>query len=334
MTPLIRSASLTHFADIAAQCHLDVHALLHEAGLPPRCLDDPDLRVPVVGVVRLLELAAARAHEPAFGLRMAESRGLSNLGALGLLLRDEPTLRDALEASVRYVHLQNEAMAVEVEQVDKGNLVIIRIALATAQGQVLRQAIELCAGVMFRILSIFLGADWHPKLVCFSHRAPARLEVHRRVFGEAVEFGHEFSGIVCNAGDLDARNPGADPVMARYAQRLLEREPQPARLWSLRVKQLALMLLPRGHCRVEVVAQHLGVDRRTVSRRLAEEDTSFSQIVQELRAELFAHYRADDTRPLGEIGALLGFSAPTNFSRWHRALFGHAARSVRRSGGR
>lgn len=187
---------------------------------------------------------------------------------------------------------------------------------------------------MFRILSIFLGADWHPKLVCFTHRAPVRLDVHRRLFGNAVEFGHEFSGIVCNAADLDARNPGADPVMARYAQLLLERESQPARQWSPRVKQLALMLLPRGHCRVEVVAQHLGLDRRTVSRRLAEEATSFSQIVEDLRSELLAHYRADDTRPLGEVAALLGFSAPTTFSRWNRARFGQPARSVRRSGDR
>jgi AraC-like DNA-binding protein len=238
-------------------------------------------------------------------------------------------LRDALEASVRYVHLQNEALAVEVRQVDKGKPVIIRVGMATSHGQVLRQAIELCVGVVFRILSIFLGADWHPKLVCFSHRAPARLEVHRRVFGNAVEFGHEFSGIVCNATDLDVRNPGADPVMARYAQRLLEREPQRARLWSLRVKQLAVMLLPRGHCRVEVVAQHLGVDRRTVARRLAEEATSFSQIVEDLRSELLTHYRADGNRPLAEVAALLGYSAPTNFSRWHRARFGHAPRSVR-----
>ncbi|HSV82755.1 MAG TPA: AraC family transcriptional regulator ligand-binding domain-containing protein [Ramlibacter sp.] len=329
MTPLIRCASLTNLGDVAAQCHLDVRALLHEAGLPARCLDEPDLRVPVANVVHLLELAAARAHEPTFGLRMAESRRLSNLGALGLLLREEPTLRDALEATVRYVHVQNEALAFEVEQV--GKLVMIRIGLLAAQGRCQRQAIELCIGVTFRLLSIFMGADWHPRLVCFSHGAPAKLDVHRRVFGEAVEFGHEFSGIVCNAAELDARNPGADPVMALYAQRLLEREPQHARRWSLRVQQLALTLLPRGHCRVEVVAQHLGVDRRTVCRRLTEEGTSFSQIVEDLRSELLAHYRADDTRPLGEVAALLGFSTPTNFSRWHRARFGYAARSARRS---
>jgi AraC-like DNA-binding protein len=119
--------------------------------------------------------------------------------------------------------------------------------------------------------------------------------------------------------------------LARYAQRLLEREPHHAQSWTLRVKQLALMLLPRGHCRIEVIAQHLGVDRRTVARRLAEEATSFSQIVEDLRSELLAHYRADDNRPLGEVSTLLGFSALTNFSRWHRARFGCAARSQRRS---
>ena len=203
-----------------------------------------------------------------------------------------------------------------------------------AQGQALRQATEVCVAVAFHILSIFMGANWRPRLVCFSHRAPARLKVHRRVFGKAVKFGQEFSGIVCNAADLDARNPRADSVMARYAHRLLERQPQPARMWSLRVKQLVLMLLPRGHCRLEVVAQHLGVDRRTVSRRLAAEATSFSQIVEDLRSELFAHYRADDTRPLGEIAALLGFSAPDSFSRWHRTRFGYSARSARRAGDR
>jgi hypothetical protein len=69
--------------------------------LPARCLDDPDLRVPVACVVRLLELAASRAREPAFGLRLAPSRRLSSLGTLGLLLRDEPTLRGVLEAIVR-----------------------------------------------------------------------------------------------------------------------------------------------------------------------------------------------------------------------------------------
>jgi AraC-like DNA-binding protein len=322
LIPLVRSASLTHFDEVAAQCGLDGRALLREVGLSLRCLDDPDLKIPARAVGRVLELAAERAREPAFGLRMVESRRLSNLGPLALLVRDEPTLRSVLEALLRYIHLHNEAMVVSVEQLS--NLVVIRQELLTEGEQPPRQANELAVGVTFRILSVFMGAGWHPRLVCFSHRAPASLKVHRRVFGPAVEFGHEFNGIVCDAADLDAPNPGADPVMARYTKRLLETAQGPQTMTE-RARRAAVLLLPHGHCRVERVAQHLGVDRRTVARRLAAEGTTFSALVDRLRADLVARYIDDRSRSLSEISALLGFSAPSAFSRWHRQQFGQAA---------
>lgn len=320
---LVRSAALTHFADVAAACGLDARALLAEVGLPPRCLDDPDLKVPTGRVGQLLELAAERGGEPAFGLRMAESRRLSNLGPLGLLVRDEPTLGDALAALVRHIHVHNESLALRVER--SGGLVLIREELSAYGPAPLRQATELVLGVTFRLLCLFLGAPWRPRLVCFTHRAPANLAVHRRLFGPAVEFGHEFNGLVCNAADLDAPNPGADPVMQRYAQRLLAQEQGPD-AWGPRVRELALLLLPRGHCQVERVAQHLGVDRRTVARRLAAEGTSFSTVVDGLRRELVRRYLADGGRPLAEVSVQLGFTAPSAFSRWHRQAFGVTAR--------
>jgi len=58
MPTLVRAASLTHFAQVAAQCGLDARALVIEAGLPLRCLDEPDLKVSTRAVARLLELAA------------------------------------------------------------------------------------------------------------------------------------------------------------------------------------------------------------------------------------------------------------------------------------
>src|SRR5262249_15149264 len=123
MATLVRAATLTCFEDVARQCGLDPRALLAEVGLPARCLDDPDLKVSAAAVMALLELAAERGNERAFGLRMAESRRLSNLGVLGLLVRDQPTLRHALEALVRHIHVHAEAMTVSLEQSD-GFLII------------------------------------------------------------------------------------------------------------------------------------------------------------------------------------------------------------------
>jgi AraC-like DNA-binding protein len=324
MTALVRSASLNQFAELAAACGLDARALVRELRLPSRCLDEPDLKIPAAAVARLLELAAERGGEPAFGLRLAQSRRLSNLGPLALLVRDEPTLRAVLESLVRHIHLHNEALALRVEPVDR--LVTVRVELASEGDFPQRQATELVLAVTHRVLGIFLGAAWQPRRVCFSHRAPASDSLHRRVFGPALSFGHEFNGIVCSAADLDAPNPGADPVMARYAQGLLApRLDAPADLAD-RVRQLAVLLLPRGHCRVEVVAQQLGVDRRTVARHLAGAGTSFSDLVDGLRHDLCERYRRDGARSIGEVSALLGFSAPSAFARWHRRRFGSAAR--------
>lgn len=328
MTTLVRSAALTHFAEIASACGLDARALVAEVGLPARCLDDPELKVSTRAIGTLLDLAARRGREPAFGLRMAESRRLSNLGPLGLLVRDEATLRSALESLVRYIHVHNEAMTLSVEQVS--NLVVIRTELQAEAGQSVRQATEIVVAVLFRVLRLFMGAAWHPRLVCFSHPPPASLAVHRRVLGPAVEFNHEFNGIVCNAADLDVPNPGADPVMARLTRQLVEQAERGRRTLADRVRELVVLLLPRGHCRVEVVAQHLGVDRRTVARRLAAEGTSFGRLVDGVRSDLLTRY-LEGQRPLAEIAPLLGFSAPSAFSRWHRRQFSVAARERRRA---
>ena len=325
MTNLVRSACLTNFADVAARCSLGALALLGEVGLPARALEDPDLKVPALAVGRLLELAAARAGEEAFGLRMSESRRLSNLGYLGMLARDEPTLRSALEALMDNIRLHTDALALRLEPA--GHLVSLHEELVTGNGESLRQLMELIVASTFGVLRILLGERWRPSLVSFSHRAPRNDLMHRRIFGKAVEFEHAFNGIVFRASDLDAVNPGADPGMARYARALLEPVLDAQAPLSDRVRQLVVLLLPRGQCRVEVVAQELGVDRRTVARGLASEGTTFSQLIDDMRRELLRRHLKDRSQSLTDVSSLLGFSSPSAFARWHRQQFGVTARS-------
>jgi AraC-like DNA-binding protein len=321
----VRAATLTHFASVATACGLDPRALVAEVGLPSSCLDDPDLMLPAARVGRLLELAARRAPEPAFGLRMAMSRRLSNLGPLGLLMRDQPTLRHALGALVRHIHMHNQAMSIALEEAD--GWVTIREDAAVSGGKPARQATEMALGTTLRLLNIFMGEAWRPQQVCFTHAAPPDIGLHQRVFGPAVAFGQDFNGIVCKAADLDAPNPGADPVMARYTRRLLEKAPARNAPMSDRVRRVAVLLLPRGHCSAEIVAQHLGVTRRTVANHLASEHTTFSGVVDSMRQELLSRYLAEGTHSLSQVSALLGFSEPSAFSRWHRQRHGVTART-------
>ena len=199
---------------------------------------------------------------------MAEARRLSNLGPLGLLIREQPTLRLAVETLARYGNRLNEALFLTVEEA--GDVVVLREELIVGGSGQIRQSTELAIGVAFRILRIFLGADWRPRRVCFAHDAPADRSVHERVFGHHVEFGHDFNGIVCARSDLEIANPDADPGIARMARQMLEAAPASgAADMTSQVRELVVMLLPTGACTIDRAAQHLGIDRRTIHRHLA-----------------------------------------------------------------
>jgi AraC-like DNA-binding protein len=333
----IRSGSLTNFDEVARKSGLDPARLMREVGLPLRCLREPELRIPIEGVRRLLETAAERSGEEAFGLRMAETRRLSNLGPIGLLVREQPTVRLAIEALVRYTRRLNEALFLTIEE--SADVVVLREELIVGHAAPVRQSTELAIGVAFRTLQSLLGAGWKPRRVCFAHDAPADRSVHERVFGRSVEFGHDFNGIVCARSDLEVPNPNADPAMMRYARHLIEGDPDAGpRRTTVQVRELVVALIGSGGCSIDAVAQHLGVDRRTVHRRLAAEGETFSRITDAVRRELALRYLDNRNRTLAEVSSLLGFSAPSGFSRWFRRHFNHTAtarragRSARRAG--
>jgi AraC-like DNA-binding protein len=326
---LVRAASLIKYAEVAREAGLDPYRMLSDFRLPPRCLQDPELTVPVDAVRQLLEGSAERSGIESFGLRMAETRRLSDLGPLGLLVREQPTLRQALDAFVKEGRRLNEALYLTVEE--SGDVVVLREELIVGRTGPVRQSTELAIGVAFRVLRAFLGPDWRPRRVCFAHDAPADRSVHERVFGRNVEFGHDFNGIVCARSDLEAPNPNADPGIARLARQMLaaseKQEAEPA--MAMRVRDLVVALLGTGTCTIDRVAQHLGVDRRTIHRHLLREGENFSGIVDAVRRELAARYVGDGRRSLAEVSSLLGFSAPSGFSRWYRQQF-DAAPSRRR----
>ncbi len=221
MSTQVRAASLTNYSEVARAGGLDPTRMLVESGLSPSVLREPELMIPVERVGQLLQASASLSGNESFGLCMAESRLLSNLGAVGMVIRDQPTLRESLDVLVRYQTLLNGSLSLMIEE--SAGVVVIREDLTAGKArQATRQRIELALGVMIRLMREFLGARWQPRRVCFEHPAPRDTSVHHRVFGPRVDFDHESNCIVCAKADLDTRNPSADPVMVRYAQQLLD----------------------------------------------------------------------------------------------------------------
>ncbi|MEY2683310.1 MAG: hypothetical protein RJA09_454 [Pseudomonadota bacterium] len=323
MSTLVRAASLTHYVEIARQLGLDPWRLVRDAGLPSDVLHNPDLRVAVEPVRWLLERSAELSGEQAFALLMAEGRRVSNLGVLGMLMREEPTVRHALQSITSYGRTHNQALVHRIEE-SQGIATVVDELHMGHPGQA-RQAIELVVGVAIKAMRYFLGADWRPRRVCFMHTAPTDTAVHTRVLGLCPEFGMGFNGFVCTSAELDTPIASADPVVAHYIRQQVQNGFQEHTRVSDEVRHMALLLLPRGRCTIDQVARLMNTNRRTLHRHLAAEGSVFSQLVLEVRCDLVSRYLSDTQRPLGETAELLGFADLSSFSRWYRQHFGVVA---------
>lgn len=321
MITLVRAAVLTNFFEVARGLGYNPQDALRRTGLTRTMLEDPDQRIPAEAAVALLEEAARASRCPTFGLRMAESRQLSNFGVVSLLITHQATLRDVLTTTIQYRHLLNESLAMQIE--DAGKMVIVREEVVSEAPA--RQATELAIGVLFRMCAALLGARWRPYSVNFSHDAPPDLTLHRRMFTCRIEFSSEFNGIVFAAADLEAPNPSADPAMARYAQRFVESLPrvnEPSVV--LEVRKAIYLMLPSGRATSECVAQGLGSSVRTLQRQLDDAEVSFTELLNEVRCELARRYMDNPQYNLARISELLGYSTPSSFTRWFTAQFGTA----------
>jgi len=98
--------------EVVQHLGLNPQAELSKVGLSKASLQDRSSRFRCRRrVVQLLENSAAASQCPTLGLRMAESRQLSDMGAISLLLSHQPNLRHALQVMCKYRHLLNPALA-------------------------------------------------------------------------------------------------------------------------------------------------------------------------------------------------------------------------------
>ncbi|WP_426435874.1 AraC family transcriptional regulator [Bradyrhizobium genosp. P] len=321
MPNLIRSAVLSNYIEVARAAGLDPYRMTAEFHLPPASLTDPEVKVSAAAVGRLLEESAARSGKLDFGLRLADQRTVANLGALALLVREQPTIRKALDVLVGYMFLHSESLSLNMRE--QNGDVILSLTIEVERPVPIRQGIELGIGFLHRSFQQLFRERWKPESICFAHSAPAKKDAYRKFFGTDVRFNQDFNGIICAARDIDAAVPAVDTRMARYVQQYLDTlAARRNSSMSASVRECIYTMLPSGLCSADSVAARLGVDRRTVHRHLAHEDKTFSSIMDAVRAELVTRYIENRDRPLASVAELLGFSALSAFSRWFRNQFG------------
>ena len=308
-------------------------SLLERAGLSRRQIDDPKLRVRVRDQVEFLNLVAAGVDDELLGFHLAQRCEPRAVGLYYYVLASSETLMDVFLRATRYSRLVNEGV---VQNFIAGRVIGIRTTFTGVSRFRDRHQVEFWTATMMRLLREFTGVRLNPVRVSFAHPAKQAREMNN-YFGCKVEFGATVDEVVfaTNVGEMPVVN--ADPHLNRVLVAICE---EAYARWSAnpgtirtRVENEIASLLPHGNARAPLIAKRLGLSQRTLARHLAEEGTSFTEMLTEIRRDLANRYLKDESLSISQIAWLLGFQDLGAFShafkRWHGTAPRNAAARAR-----
>ena len=319
--PQVRATALLDLPAVALEAGVDPYGPLKEAGINPSTLARPEMTIPADRVAWLLDGMAERNDLPDLGIRIAMRRRLANMGVAGLVLGQQSTVREALAMAEKYRYLLSDTLSLHIEENAERATVLIGLTIGASAPQ--RQSRELGLAAYVHLFRLMLGEGWSPDVVHFTHSAPRKATQHRRFFGCPVQFGSVLDGFECAAADLDRVNPDADETLATYAASLIDGLGiQKSGAATDMVTRLIHTLLPMGRASISNVARAMGRNVRTLQRELAAEQSEFSAILGDIRAELAVAYLKERSLSVEEISERLGYSSATAFIRFFRSRFG------------
>lgn len=299
-------------------------AILEETGLKRSEFADPDTRIPSRLALELLRASIEKSGDPALGLHAAELIEPGDLDVVEYAARHCPTAREGIQCSAHFVRLLDESM--EVELVEEGDYAYWRFLRSGGVEQPPGIA-EFIVAVNVVVARRLVRIQVPPQAVHFTHAVATNPSEYERFFGCPIRLGQEYNEIMVTRAELDVPLPLADPdlrtAFEQHGEQLLSRLPTAESIGS-KVRKLTIAALGEGDVGMEIIAKKLHMSVATLRRRLREEGTTHSQILDDLRFELAKRYLRRPDVAVGEIAHSLGFSHVNAFHKAFKRWTGYA----------
>lgn len=324
--PYIRSSALIGLRELAGGDDAVLHMLLRAVGLPEGALEDPDGVIPFSKFSRLLELAAVELDRPSIGIDWVgvTAPDFANLGPLVFLRRFSDTLLDWLTMGLKYWHYHSNACDWRMMEDDDPSYFKLRLVFYP-YAQSTRQVAETA---MANLCVLGREGANEPagtaRVVRFQHRRPVSTEAHEALFRCPIEFDSRYDEIVIERKYLDYKIVGD----LTWFRSLLEAYMNVRMARSMRANQsvensVALTIasiIGSSNCTIEETARLLGMGTKKLQRLLADERTSFSQILDKSRERMARRLMLETEMSVASVAGLLDYSSPgafiLAFRRW------------------
>jgi AraC-like DNA-binding protein len=330
MEPTGFAQGTRHVFDYALSRGVEEAELVRRADLRGLSLRDPDARLPMRCYYNVIEAGADLTGDAHFGLSYMETVTPAAIGAVGFLAMTSATLGESIARILRYYRLLAEGERITLER--DGETATVRFEPWGPTRPAHAQVCEMYA-FDFLVMSARMTFAEVP-ILAFDVRHARRggEEPYLSVFGRAPRFEAAENRFCFPTNVLERKMPNADAALSRFFESYVEKLDRalPGGSVSESVRRTIAARLCDGELGIAALARELRQSARTLQRKLADEGTSVSALLESVRRErAFACLTAN--LPIGEVSYLLGFSEPRAFHRAFRRWTGETPQSWRAS---
>ena len=297
-------------------------------------LQSPATRVSANQVLQLYENAIRLSRDPQFPYKAGLKFHVSTYGMYGFALLSCPNFRDTMSFAMKYHQLA--APLTEIRFKECGKTAVWMISpkpYVQLNDRLYRFVVELQMSIHLSLHRDVMGPSFRPLEIHFAFPQPLSETTGDTIFECQVLYGQTQNQLVFDAHWLDGRpNLGNAVTYAELCQ-LCDRLTSELELSTGiagRVRSMILTDLVK-HANFDSVARRLNMSSRNLRRKLAEEGTSFRELVDEVRGQIAIKYVRDTDLSIEDITGALGFNEASAFRRAFRRWTGSAPNEFRRT---
>lgn len=293
-----------------------------DSGLNAKAFEDRRPTAPYAKVAAFFENAATLTDNDILGLENGIKRDFHLSGLVSYVGTASPTALDALNNISRYRRVFSDVVEMNVDSLAKNGRLVWSFRVSSAIER--RQHVEFSAIGLLVALRQCTNREIRPDVVTFRHSRNTNLRAFARAFGCKVLFDQRENCIHFKPADLELHLVTADnelyAILTDYCDIVLQSKSRNTSDLLIEVERAIADRLTSGEATQHHVAKTLGMSARTLSRRLAKEETTFFRTVENLRHSLAQQYLSNSDLVLAEIAYLLGYSGLSSFNdafkRW------------------
>ncbi len=251
--------------------------MLRHAGLSEHDFDSRQHRISAASQAKLLEYAAEAMDNSAFGLHLAEEANPREAGLLFYVTSAADNIGEALALFARYSRIANEAVRIKPARGPEG--IVAEISFIGLSRHRAKQVTEFGVAVTIKSLREIAGRNIRPTRLSFIDGRNSDLSAFERFFGCPVEFGASGDQVAFSNETLAIPLVTEDRHLLETLRPICDAtaKERSTAIGTLRaaVENEAQALLPHGKAKRHRVAKSLGLSERTLTRKLADEGTTY-----------------------------------------------------------